>query len=124
MLRPAATVMEVAAGVGAHALALASAAGNDGHLMLYESHPVMRQILRKNLAANRVANVTLMRRMLAERASRQQSLESLDDLQLDRLDLLKANDANGGDGRPCRGRRYALASATIALSGGGRRKAR
>ena len=93
MLRPAATVMEVGAGVGVHALALADATGNEGHLMLYETRPVARQILRRNLTVNRVANATLMRGTLAGGASGQTSRESLDDLQLDRLDLLKVSAA-------------------------------
>jgi precorrin-6B methylase 2 len=93
MVRPASTVLEVGAGVGAHALALAVAAGDEGHLILYESNPVARRILRKNLDVNRVGNVTLMRWTCSAGASAQPSLESLDELQLDRLHLLKVNDA-------------------------------
>jgi tetratricopeptide (TPR) repeat protein len=107
MVRPGATVMEVGSGVGAHALTLAAAIGEAGHLMLYESQPVPRQLLRQNLAANRVGNVTLMRRMLAgtsltesvgnagnlvgRPATTVSPTETVDDLHLDRLDLIKVN---------------------------------
>jgi hypothetical protein len=74
-------------------LRLAVAAGDEGHLILYESNPVARRILRKNLDVNRVGNVTLMRWTCSAGASAQPSLESLDELQLDRLHLLKVNDA-------------------------------
>jgi hypothetical protein len=80
MLRPGATILEIDSGVGAHAVALAQMIGGQGHLMLYESRPLLRQILRQNLAANRVGNATLMRRS-----------ETVDDLHLARLDVLKVN---------------------------------
>lgn len=64
LLKPGATVLEAYAGIGLHALAIARAIGAEGHLMLYESRPVPRRILQQNLAANRVTNVTLMRRQL------------------------------------------------------------
>jgi hypothetical protein len=78
-------------------------ANTDGHALLYESRPVLRQILRQNLVANRVGNATLMRRSAAgssaldgtgrtEPASAERSegpVETLDDLQLARVDLIK-----------------------------------
>jgi hypothetical protein len=106
---PGMTAMEVGAGIGVHALALAGLVGPAGHLLLYESRPVVRRILQQNLAANRVRNVTVMRRVLgpvgdaevsgsgaaapaaAVTASGPQT-ETLDDLQLERLDWLKIND--------------------------------
>ena len=79
------TVLEVGAGVGVHSLPLAEAIGDAGHLILYETGPVKRQILRNNLDANRVANATLMKRSLGR-------AETLDELDLERLDWLKIND--------------------------------
>ena len=38
--------------------------GPDGHLLAYEDDPVTRRMLRHNLAANRVQNVTVMQRRL------------------------------------------------------------
>ena len=60
LLKPGATLLEVGAGVGAHALFLAAAIGPAGHLFLYESRPLQQRVLRQNLGANRVGNVTLM----------------------------------------------------------------
>jgi tetratricopeptide (TPR) repeat protein len=102
LLRPGATVLEADAGVGAHAVFLAQALGAAGHLFLYEPRPVMQRILRQNLAANRIMNVTLMRRALgrggagegaAASASAPESVvtETMDELQLERLDWLKLN---------------------------------
>jgi FkbM family methyltransferase len=102
-IRPGATVMEVGAGVGIHSVAIAAAVGTDGHVFLYESRPVVQRILRQNLAANRVTNVTLMTRALSGEAALEgdretaavtdvsRRLETLDDLQLDRLDWVKLN---------------------------------
>ena len=92
LIRPGATVLEAAAGVGEHALFLAAAVGEAGHVFLYESRPVVKRILQQNLGANRVRNVTLMRRRLdaiGEAADR--DAETLDELQLERLDWLKIN---------------------------------
>jgi len=107
LIRPGATVMEVGAGVGAHALFLAAAVGEAGHLFLYESRPVVRRILQQNLAANRVVNMTLMRRTLGGSSTGtdigeghndgmrpEPSTETLDELQLERLDWLKLADSD------------------------------
>ena len=92
MIRPGATVLEVGAGVGAHALFLAATTGEEGHLFLYESRPVAKRILQQNLAANRLTNITLMRRTLAAAGEAvDPSTETLDELQLERLDWLKVN---------------------------------
>ncbi len=64
LLRPGSTVLEAGAGVGAHALAIAAALGPAGHLLLYETRPVVRRILQQNLVANGIGNVTVMRRGL------------------------------------------------------------
>jgi hypothetical protein len=111
LIRPGSTVLEGGAGVGAHALPLAAVVGESGHLFLYESRPVVQRILHQNLGANRVNNVTVMRRSLAgPRASQTESdvgspqvsdvstiramgniTETIDELQLERLDWLKLN---------------------------------
>jgi FkbM family methyltransferase len=111
LIRPGATVLEADAGIGAHAVFLGKALGAAGHLFLYEPHPVVQRILQQNLGANRVMNVTLMRRALgrpgagAEATSGGAELaaaagpsspvvtETLDELQLERLDWLKINDS-------------------------------
>jgi precorrin-6B methylase 2 len=92
LIRPGATVLEVGAGVGGHALFLAATIGEGGHLFLYESRPVVRRILQQNLGANRVTNITLMRRTLgATGEAADRGAETLDELQLERLDWLKIN---------------------------------
>jgi tetratricopeptide (TPR) repeat protein/precorrin-6B methylase 2 len=92
LIRPGATILEVGAGVGEHALCLAAAVGEAGHLFLYESRPVVKRILQQNLGANRVTNVTLMRRTLgATGEATDHGSETLDELQLERLDWLKIN---------------------------------
>ena len=103
IVRPGATMMEVGAGVGAHAVFLGTMLGEAGHLFLYESRPVLQRILRQNLAANRVSNVTLMRRALGSQgegggtagvegsAAAIPTTETLDELQLERLDWLKVD---------------------------------
>jgi len=79
-LRPGATVMEAGSGVGAHAVVIAEAIGDHGHLLVDEPRPIHAQILRQNLAVRRLRNVTLLRVAPAG---------TVDDLQLDRLDMLK-----------------------------------
>jgi len=92
LIRAGATVLEVGAGVGEQALFLAATIGAGGHLFLYESRPVVRRILQQNLGANRITNVTLMRRTLgATGEAADRSSETLDELQLERLDWLKVN---------------------------------
>ena len=94
IVRPGSTLMEVGAGVGAHAVFLGRMLGEAGHLFVYESRPVPQRILRQNLAVNGVSNVTVMRRELGSRGEGEGSeptSETLDDLQLERLDWLKVN---------------------------------
>jgi FkbM family methyltransferase len=105
IVRPGATMMEVGAGVGAHAVFLGTLLGEAGHLFLYESRPVLQRILRQNLAANRVSNATVMRRALGSQgegegtagvagsAAAIPTTETLDELQLERLDWLKINES-------------------------------
>jgi precorrin-6B methylase 2 len=97
IVRPGSTVMEVGAGVGAHAVFLGKVLGEAGHLFLYEARPVLQRIMRQNLAANGVSNMTVMRRALGSQGEGEgpsmPTTETLDDLQLERLDWLKV-DAN------------------------------
>ena len=101
LVKDGATVVEVAAGVGAHALALAQSVGATGHLLLYEDRPLHRRILQQNVAANGARRATVMQRRLggphdvpvadvvpAEKVT----IDTLDDLGLKRLDWLKIND--------------------------------
>jgi hypothetical protein len=92
LLRPGATLLEADAGVGAHALFLGKALGAAGHLFVYEPRPVVQRILRQNLVANRILNVTLMRRRLGGGGEASPVVsETIDELQLERLDWLKVN---------------------------------
>jgi len=92
LIRPGATLMEIGAGVGMHALYLAAAIGPAGHLFVYEPRPLLQRVLRQNLAANRLGNVTLMSRALGRASSlggTATPTETLDGLQLEQLQLLK-----------------------------------
>jgi len=104
LVTPGAVVMEVGAGIGAHALALAPVVGAAGHFFLYESRPLLQQVLRQNLAVNGVGNVTIMKRTLdgvgqgdveeigaasLPRDAPESAQETIDDLRLDKLDWLK-----------------------------------
>ncbi len=79
IVRPGSTVMEVGAGVGAHAVFLGRLLGEAGHLFVYESRPVQQRILRQNLAANGVSNVTVMRRTLGSRGEEEGIARGTDD---------------------------------------------
>jgi hypothetical protein len=61
LIKSGATVVEVGCGVGVHVLAMAPAVGSAGHFILYESRPLFQQVLRQNLGANGVTNVTMMK---------------------------------------------------------------
>jgi precorrin-6B methylase 2 len=89
IIAPGSTVMEVGAGIGAHAVFLGRLLGETGHLFLYEARPVVKRILQQNLGANRIGNYTLMRRMLGRSG---EATETLDELRLERLDWLKSNE--------------------------------
>lgn len=102
MIRKGATVVEVGSGIGAHVLALAAVLGEAGHVIACESDPLLRRILRANVAANRAYGVTIMPRRLGaasrvdaegscEAGAASDAAETLDDLWLDRLDWLKVN---------------------------------
>ena len=87
LLRPDSTVLEVGAGIGAHAVSVGAALREAGHLLVYEPRPVQERILRQNLAANRVTNVTLLQGRLGAGGT-----ETVDALQLERLDWVKIDD--------------------------------
>ena len=108
LIKPGSIVMEIGTGVGAHVLALAPAIGTAGHFFLYESRILFQQVLRQNLAANGIGNVTVMKRALRgqgaslsdaashaagnganEPALDAAATETIDELRLDKLDWLK-----------------------------------
>jgi hypothetical protein len=105
LTRAGETILEAGSGHGAHAIMLARVLGPDGHLLVYEDHPVTRRMLCHNLAANRIQNVTVMHRRLGRGApeppelrtdppkadAASQDTDSVDDLRLERLDWLKVN---------------------------------
>jgi Glycosyltransferase family 9 (heptosyltransferase) len=97
IVRAGSTVLEAGAGVGAHAVYLGRLLGEAGHLLVYESRPVVQRILRQNLSANGVSNVTVMRRKLGSVGEEEgvvggvPTTETLDELRLERLDWLKVN---------------------------------
>jgi hypothetical protein len=83
--------------------------GPAGHLLVYESRPLVRRILEQNLGANRVGDVTVMRGRLgpppaagavveaaatAAGGERGNGTETVDELQLERLDWLKIDAAD------------------------------
>jgi len=112
IIRPGATIIQVGAGVGVHAVFLATAIGPSGHLILYEAHSAKRQILRNNLEVNRLANFTIMKRTLGGPTAAASSVgnidatagestpiastavitETVDELDVERLDWLKIDD--------------------------------
>ncbi len=91
-IAPGATIIEVAAGIGIHALALASEVGASGHLLLDEADPLRRQVLEQNLRANGVANFTLIAgNRDAPKAAQVPGYGTIDDLRLESLDWIKIN---------------------------------
>jgi Glycosyltransferase family 9 (heptosyltransferase) len=97
-LQPGATMMEVAAGVGTHALFAAATLGPKGHLFLYESRREQRRILTQNLAANGYSNVTVIEGQLRGELAREPQemsprdhAETIDELQLEHLTCMKIN---------------------------------
>jgi tetratricopeptide (TPR) repeat protein len=101
-IEPGATIVEVGADVGFHALFFASAIGPMGHLLVYEDDLLRRQVLQQNLRANRAGNVTVMKRRLGRPATSARGngetlpttdVETIDDLRLEALQWLKVNHA-------------------------------
>lgn len=111
LIKPGSIVMEVGAGIGVHALALASWIGNAGHLFLYEARPLVQNLLQQNLAANGIGNVTIMKRALKGQSpnppaaglnggqsvddlgTHHAATETIDELRLESLHWLKINEA-------------------------------
>jgi len=79
---PGSRVLEFYPDIGAHALAIARLLGDSGHLCLAEPRALHQRVLRQNLAANHIRNVTVLR-------STGVSEPRLDDLFLEQLHLLK-----------------------------------
>lgn len=104
LVAPGSVVMEAGAGIGAHVLSLAPVVGAGGHFFVYESRSLFQPLLRQNLLANGVGNVTMLKRSLCGDVtagpscdpvmdSGQQtaaaSSETIDELRLEKLDWLK-----------------------------------
>jgi len=110
LMKPGNVVMEVGAGIGAHVLALAPAVGRAGHFFVYESRATFQQVLRQNLGANGIGNVTVMKRVLQGQGSPAPddgeaeisqgsgdpiiATETIDELRVDKLDWLKIGEAD------------------------------
>jgi hypothetical protein len=105
LIPPGATVMEIGSGIGAHALFLSNAIGASGHLLLDEPRAKLEGMLRQNLAANSVTNMTVLvqsssasRRAVAEPVGAAEPVpagttpQAVDELQLERLNCLKVNE--------------------------------
>ena len=94
IVKPGATVVEVAAGIGVHTIAIAEMLGPTGHLYAFESRPLEQRLLRQNLAANAIRNVTTLGSFLGSRDARPDGVaalpvEQLDGFQYEQLHLLK-----------------------------------
>lgn len=89
-----ATIIEAAAGPGAHAVGLAMRIGRMGHLIAYDTRPAMQRMFRQNMASHSIRHATLMKRSLAgpTPAGFTPLRETVDDLRLGRLDGLKINE--------------------------------
>jgi hypothetical protein len=91
------TIVEFAAGCGEHTLALAAIVH---HVIAYESDPVTRRVLRQNVRANKLQNVSVLphnSRKETCSSSTSPSLLTLDGLALSQLGLIKVNDETLGD---------------------------
>jgi hypothetical protein len=107
-LKPGSWVLQVGAGVGVDTLFLAAGVGEAGHVLAYESDPLLHQLARQNLAANRVRNVTLLRRQVgsggapgteggANGGAAGVGADSVDSLRLARLDWIKMDSPSAGE---------------------------
>lgn len=108
-IRPGAWALDADVGIGISTLFLAESVGNNGHVLACESDPLLNQLARQNVAANRISNVTLLMRTVGERpvegarsdnTSGKQSdmMDTIDGLGLERLDWIRIN-----NGARCRG---------------------
>ena len=92
-IAPGSTIVEIAAGIGFHALALAQEVGATGHLLLDETDPLRRQVLEHNLRANGSTNFTLLGGTVGRRGPNgsTEPAYGIDELQLESLDWIKIN---------------------------------
>jgi hypothetical protein len=101
-IRPGAWLLEIGAGIGFHTLFMAGCVGRDGHVLAYEADPYFHRIAGQNLAANRVKNVTLLRRRigapLACGSSTEVAVDTVDGLRLSKLDWIRVDGAAGSVG--------------------------
>jgi tetratricopeptide (TPR) repeat protein len=95
---PGSTILEIAAGIGMHALGLAREVCSSGHLVLHEDDHLRRQVLEQNLRANGVTNFTLLGRRRSDTeagegtaAQEAPGHEAIDNLRLESLDWIKVN---------------------------------
>jgi FkbM family methyltransferase len=99
-IKPGSWILHVGAGIGLDSLFLAGAAGDGGHVLVYEADPLVHQLARQNLAANRVRNVTLLQRRMGAEMTKSSSSgrtqgagaddgDTIDGLRLARLDWIK-----------------------------------
>jgi SAM-dependent methyltransferase len=61
LISPGSTVVEIGSGPGLWTLAIAAKVGPSGHVIAFEPDPRLRRILRNNVSANAVRNVTVLR---------------------------------------------------------------
>jgi tetratricopeptide (TPR) repeat protein len=85
VIPPAALIAEAPAGVGLHSIALARFGGAGRHVIAIESSRILRRILRQNLIANGIKDVTVVPSVGTD--------IFLDELNFERLDVLKINEA-------------------------------
>jgi tetratricopeptide (TPR) repeat protein len=86
------TIVEVASGVGAHTLSLAALASD---VIAYETNAIARRVLRQNLRANKIQNVTVLpAATLGNSPATQTSADviAIDALALKELSLIKINE--------------------------------
>jgi len=98
MVRPGSTVLEVGAGIGAHAVMLAELVGPQGHVLVCEPRPVEQRVVGQNLQANKAVQVTLLQGMLGQWRSGAPApaTTTVDELQLEQLQLLKIGEEVAG----------------------------
>jgi tetratricopeptide (TPR) repeat protein/precorrin-6B methylase 2 len=105
-IKPGSWALDANCGCGAVSLFLANAVGPSGHVIAYEDDPLLHQVARQNLEANRVRNVTLLSRSLlsaSDIASLREepgassgicgagTVDTVDALRLSRLDWIVIN---------------------------------
>lgn len=66
LLRPGDVALDVGSNIGVFAIGMARAVGRTGRVLAFEPQPLIFDILSRNLALNRIANVEAHRAMVAE----------------------------------------------------------